>query len=69
MWSAWPCENELIPGGISTDDVTCARTWAYLRSERKNHNILFGIGDSPEEAMRDLIRWYERSDDWENINS
>lgn len=62
-YTAWTTGIDYIPRGIFSDDVECALTWAELKTKRDEHKIAFGVGDTPDEALRDLIYWNEK---WRN---
>lgn len=53
-FTAWCCGRDFIPTEISEDDVICAHGWGELKAKRNNGEIAFGIGDTPDEAIRDL---------------
>ena len=48
-YTAWPCTPWDIPVEAAADDVTCAGFWAEHGTE------LVGLGNTPDEAMNDLI--------------
>ena len=62
-YTAWTTGIDHIPRGIFSDDVECALTWAELKTKRDEHKIAFGVGDTPDEALRDLRYWNEK---WRN---
>ena len=47
-WTCWPCDFDDIPDDIESSDIPCGDFW---RQFDKN---TIGIGDSPEEAVKDL---------------
>ena len=49
-WTAWPDYPDTIPEDINSDDVSCDSFW--LHADKSS----IGIGDTPEEAVRDLER-------------
>ena len=49
-YTAWPCDEADIPDEIDMDDVTCAREWGVIKSERQE----VGIGCTPSVALVDL---------------
>ena len=55
-WTAWACGADDIPEGIFDSDVECAKAWSKLKRDRKKGKIIFGVGNTPNEAMRDLIK-------------
>jgi hypothetical protein len=55
-WTAWACDADDIPEGIFDSDVECANAWSKLKRDRKKGKIIFGVGNTPNEAMRDLIK-------------
>lgn len=59
-YTAWTTGIDYIPDGIFSDDVECAFTWNDLKAERNEHKIAFGVGNTPDEALRDLIYWGEK---------
>lgn len=58
-WTAWISGIDWVPEGIFGDDVECAICWDNLRNERKAGKILFGVGNSVDEALRELLRCYK----------
>ena len=58
-WVALNCTLDSIPLNIVGDDVACAEIWALLKRYRDEGNILYGVGDTPEQAIRDLDSWLE----------
>lgn len=55
-WTAWACDADSIPEGIFDGDIECAAAWSELKEDRKCGKLAFGIGNTPDEALRDLIR-------------
>ena len=55
-WTAWPYDPDNLPDGIFAGDVECARVWTDLKEDRKRGELAFGVGNTPEEALRDLVR-------------
>lgn len=55
-WTAWALYPENLPDGIIDGDVECACAWVNLKEDRKHGKIAFGIGNTPDEALRDLVR-------------
>lgn len=53
-YTAWYSDIPNTPYGIYEDDVTCAHTWGELRAVRQNGKLVYGIGKTPDEALRDL---------------
>ena len=53
-YTAWYSNMSNIPFGIHEDDVTCAHAWSDLRAARQNGKLVYGIGKTPDEALRDL---------------
>lgn len=55
-WIAFNCTHDDIPLNINADDVTCAcaDAWASLKMRRDEGKFLYGVGDTPEDAIRDL---------------
>lgn len=49
-YTAWPCDEAEIPSEVFMDDVTCAREWGVIKSERQH----VGIGCTPSVALVDL---------------
>lgn len=58
-WVAFNCTHDDIPINISADDVTCGEAWASLKRRRNEGKILYGVGDTPEDAINDLNSWLE----------
>ena len=54
-WTAWNCYPEDIPDDPDDDDVTCCTFWTPTNSAQ------VGIGNTPDEALRDLERKIENS--------
>lgn len=55
-WTAWSLDPDNLPDGIFDSDVECAAAWSRLKEDRKRGKLAFGIGNTPEEALRDLVR-------------
>ena len=54
-FTAWNCESDEVPTAIFGDDVTCMKFW--IETGVKNcfdDYLLFGIGDTVEEAVGNL---------------
>jgi hypothetical protein len=49
-YTAWPCDEAEIPSEVFMDDVTCAREWGVIKSERQH----VGVGCTPSVALVDL---------------
>ena len=49
-YTAWPCGEADIPSEVFMDDVTCAREWGVIKSERQH----VGVGCTPSVALVDL---------------
>lgn len=49
-YTAWPCDEVEIPSEVFMDDVTCAREWGVIKSERQH----VGVGCTPSVALVDL---------------
>jgi hypothetical protein len=58
-WVAFNCTHDDIPINITADDVTCGEAWASLRRRRNEGKILYGVGDTPEDAINDLESFLE----------
>jgi hypothetical protein len=58
-WTAWVSGIDYIPRGVFDDDVECLKCWNNLRSSRKEGKIMFGVGDTVDEALKDLLRAYK----------
>lgn len=56
-WTAWNLASDSIPECVFDDDVECGMGWYKLKEDRKSGKIAFGIGNTPDEALRDLVRW------------
>lgn len=59
-YTAWTTGIDSIPEGVFDDDVECCLTWNELKAKRNEHKIVFGVGNTPNEALRDLIYWNEK---------
>lgn len=59
-YTAWCYGVDYIPRGVFEDDVTCAKTWSELKKGREDGSEVFGVGDTPDEALRDLIYYINR---------
>lgn len=59
-YTAWMTGIDYIPEGVFDDDVECSLTWNELKAKRNEHKIVFGVGNTPNEALRDLIYWNEK---------
>lgn len=55
-WTAWALDPDNLPECIFAEDVECANGWYKLNQARKHGKIIFGIGNTPETAVRDLVR-------------
>ena len=55
-WTAWALDPDNLPECIFEGDVECANGWHKLKEDRKRGKIIFGIGNTPEAAVRDLVR-------------
>lgn len=55
-YTAWCCGVSFIPDGVFEDDVTCGSTWGRLREARKKGEAAFGLGETPDDALRDLAK-------------
>ena len=58
-WTAWIDGIDYIPEGVFGDDVECMTTWRKLQEERKEGKTIYGVGNTPEEALRDIVRAYK----------
>lgn len=58
-WTAWVNGIDYIPEGVFSDDVECMMAWGDLRRERKEGKTIYGVGNTPEEALRDIVRAYK----------
>jgi hypothetical protein len=54
-WTAWALDPWNLPDGIFDSDVECAVAWRNLKEDRKRGKLAFGIGNTPDEALRDLV--------------
>lgn len=65
-WTAWTTGISNIPEGVFEDDVTCGHTWGILKQKREKGEIIFGVGNTADEALADLVRanrhMYEKQD-------
>lgn len=55
-WISFPCNPEDVPKEASGNDVECADFWQKV----EDNHIIFGGGDTPDEAYRDLIQKSKR---------
>lgn len=55
-YTAWCCGVGYIPEGVFEDDVTCGSTWGRLKEARKKGDAAYGIGETPDDALRDLAK-------------
>lgn len=53
-YTAWYSDIPNTPSGIFEDEETCAKAWGKLRAARQNGKLVYGIGRTPDEALRDL---------------
>lgn len=51
MWTAWNLDAEQIPADSEAEDVECANFWF---TESKEHRYVFGVGNTPNEALENL---------------
>ena len=58
-WTAWIDGIDYIPEGVFSDDVECLSTWRELQERRKEGKAIYGTGNTPEEALRDIVRAYK----------
>lgn len=49
-WVAFPLDYDAIPAAVSGDDLSCGTFWGEYDPED------YGVGDSPEVALQDLVR-------------
>lgn len=59
IWTAWVNGIDYIPDGVFSDDVECMTTWRKLQGERKEGKAIYGVGNTSEEALRDIVRSYK----------
>lgn len=55
-YTAWRCGIGYIPDGVFEDDVECATTWSKLKARRNKGEFLYGVGETPDEALNDLAK-------------
>lgn len=55
-YTAWCCGVGYIPDGVFEDDLTCGSTWGGLKAARKKGEAAYGIGETPDDALRDLAK-------------
>lgn len=48
-WTAWNMHHDKIPFGPFADDCSCAEFW------HEEHTFPVGIGNTPDEAIQDLL--------------
>ena len=68
VFTAWHCDAEYIPEGISADDIGCDECWRDIRNDREWKNQI-GFGDTIEEAIADLfskLNYIEINDELED---
>lgn len=60
-WIAFNCTHDDIPLNINADvaAIACAEAWASLRMRRNEGKILYGVGNTPEDAINDLESFLE----------
>lgn len=58
-WTAWVSGIDYIPDDVFGDDVECSKCWDNLRSLRNAGKMMFGVGDTVDEALKDLLRAYK----------
>lgn len=58
-WLAFNCEYWKVPMEVYGDDISCATFFdAYDKSNRKKNPLKIGRGDTPDEALKDLVAQY-----------
>ena len=67
-YTAWLCGISYIPEGVFEDDVTCGCTWGKLKTARKKGEFVYGVGETPDEALRDLAKTIIRNSKRMNKN-
>ena len=55
-YTAWVCGILYIPDGVFKDDVTCSNTWRELKESRQKGESMYGVGETPDEAIHDLAK-------------
>ncbi len=61
-FTAWNMYPDEVPYEISSDDCTCLEKWTELRSgDGTERRELFGVGNTPNDAVLDLERKMARS--------
>lgn len=55
-YTAWRCGVSYIPEGVFEDDVTCGKTWGTLKTYRDNGTFVYGVGETPDDALHDLAK-------------
>lgn len=55
-YTAWSCGISYIPDGVFEDDVTCGSTWGALKEARDKGKFVYGVGETPDDALRDLAK-------------
>jgi hypothetical protein len=55
-YTAWHSDIPNIPSEINEVNGTCAEEWDKLRTARQNGELVYGVGETPDEALRDLAK-------------
>lgn len=58
-WLAFNVEYYNVPMSVYGDDISCSTFFeAYDRSNKKKNPLKIGRGDTPDEAVKDLVAQY-----------
>lgn len=58
-WLAFNCEYWQVPEAVYGDDISCSTFFTeYERSNRKKNPLKIGRGDTPDEALKNLVAQY-----------
>lgn len=58
-WLAFNMEYGNVPEAVYGDDISCANFFdEYNKSNRKKNPLKIGRGDTPDDALKDLVAQY-----------
>lgn len=56
QWLAFNCDHYDVPMAVIEDDIACATFFdEYNKSNRKKNQCKIGRGETPDEALKDLV--------------
>lgn len=59
LWLAFDCQYWQVPEAVYGDDISCSTFFdEYNKSNRKKNPLKIGRGETPEEALKDLVAQY-----------